>query len=248
MDEALPADRNFEIYPLYQQALGLFVRHLPLFVGLYLPITIATSVCLHLGAPTIAHPNLERGQPLVIPPNEWLAFAGALLISLSFGLWAAAAIYRAADEALAGGTVPGFAGAYSQAVERVPALFATQLLYLVAVMIGMLFCVVPGIWLAVLLVASLPRAATRDAGPISALRDAHALVSGRWWRVAGYCLLVGVTIYAGYAPYVFLNLALPFGDAGALVRAAANILAGALIIPFQFCAYTALHRRLEETG
>jgi hypothetical protein len=197
----------------------------------------------------MADPNPQPGHPFLIPPSEWLAFAGAMLIALSFGLWSGAAIYRAADDALEGGPVPGYFAAFSRATERVPALLGTQLLYLLAVMVGTVFCILPGIWLGILLVPAMPRAATRDVGPMTALQDARALVTGRWWRVAGFCLLVGITIYAVYSPYFFLNMILPHGDRVALiVRATANIGAAALIAPFQLCAYAALHRRLEETA
>jgi hypothetical protein len=39
----------------------------------------------------------------------------------------------------------------------VPALLGTQLLYLLAVMVGTVFCIVPGIWLGILLVPAMPR-------------------------------------------------------------------------------------------
>jgi len=60
---------------------------------------------------------------------------------------------------------------------------------------------------------------------------------------------VGMTIYAFYAPYFFLNMILPHGTpAASWVRGAANLLASVLIGTFQACAYAVLHRRLEETA
>jgi len=248
MSELPAQDRSFEVYPLFLQTLGLFVRRLPLFVALNLPVALVASLCLYLGAPTLADANPQPGQPFVIPPNEWLAFAGSLLIALSFGLWSMSAIYRVADAELAGEAVPGFRGAYSQVIERVPALFAAEMLYILAVMLGTVFCILPGIWLGILLLPALPRVVTREVGPVAALQDARALVTGRWWKVAGFCVLVAVTIYAIYTPYFFLNMVLPHGNPGALVvRALANLFAGALIAPFQACAYAVLHRQLEET-
>ena len=249
-DFELPAeDRTLEIYPLYLRALGLYVRHWPLVTAIYLPVALVSSLCLFLGAPTLADANPEPGKPFVIPPNEWLAFAGTLLIVFSFGLWSVAAIYRVADAATAGGPVPGFRGAYSQAIERVPALLGAQLLYVLMVMLGMVFCVLPGIWLGVMLLPALPRVATREIGPVAALEDARALVAGRWWRVAVFSIFVVLTIYAIYAPYFFLNMLLPHGQTWALlVRAAANIFVALLVAPFQAFAHAVLHHRLEETA
>jgi len=248
-DYELPeADHNFEVYPLFQQALGLFARNLPLLTAINLPVALISSLCLYFGAPTLADANPDPAHPFSIPSNEWLALAGALLIAFSFGLWSTAAIFRVADAALAGEPLPGFGAAFSQAIERVPALLGVQVLYVLTVMLGGVFCVLPGIWLGVLLLPALPRVATREVGPIAALQDARALVTGRWWKVAGYCVLVGLTIYAIYTPYFFLNMILPHGNTAALcVRAAANLLAAALIAPFQASAYAVLHRRLEET-
>jgi len=249
-DLELPAqDRAIEAYPLYLRAIGIHVRHLPLFAAINLPVALVTTLYLYLGAPTLTDASPEPGRPFTIPANEWLAFAGTLVIALTFGLWSAAAIYRVADAAMGEEPVPGFGAAYSGAIERLPALLGTELLYLLSVMIGTVFCVLPGIWLGVMLLPALPRAATREVGPLDALQDARALVSGRWWRVAFFCLLVGITAYAFYAPYFFLNMILPHGNTAALfVRAASNLLGGVLIGTFQACAYAVLHRRLEETA
>jgi len=246
----LPAhDRKFEVYPLYLQAIGVHVRHLPLFAAINLPVAAAGTLGLYLGAPTLVDMSPQSNPTFAIPMNEWLAFAGTLLIALTFGIWSAAAIYRAADAAMADEPVPGFGAAYSNAIERLPALLATELLYLLAVMVGGVFCVLPGIWLGVMLLPALPRVATRDVGPIDALRDAHALVSGRWWRVALFFFLVALTMYAFYMPFIFVNMVLPHGNTGALiVRATANLLISILIATLAPCAYAALHRRLEETA
>jgi hypothetical protein len=249
-DFELPAhDRPFEAYPLYLRAIGVHLRHFPLFAAINLPVALVTSLCLYLGAPTLADMSPQPNASLQVPVNEWLAFAGTLLIALTFGMWSAAAIYRAADAAMAGEPVPGFRAAYSQAIDRLPALLATELLFLLAVMVGTVCCVLPGIWLGVLLLPALPRVATREVGPIDALRDARALVSGRWWRVAFFFLLVVITMYAFYTPFVVLNLVLPHGNTGALiVRGTASLVTSILIATIQPCAYAALHRGLEETG
>ena len=217
-------DRAFEVYPLFLAALATCARHLPGFAALYLPVAIVATAFLYLGAPTLVDPTPMRGTTFEIPPNEWLALAGSVLFTFSFGLWSSAALYRAADAAFDGRPVPGFARAYGEAVERVPALLGAQLLYLFGVLVGTLFCLVPGMWLAILLLPGPPRAATRDVGPIEALQDARALVTGRWWRTWIFLALTAALMYALFIPYVTLSMALPHGDTVArVVRAAGNV-------------------------
>ena len=246
--QAPPPDRRDPgVYPLFLRSLSVSVRHLPTLFAIYFPLAALSSVLLFVGAPTFADPPQYR--PLVIPPSEWLAIAGWMLCIISFGSWSSAALYRSAEEAFDGRPVPGFAAAYGAAVERVPALFATQLLYGLMAGAGFVLCVVPGLWAIVLLAPALPRAVLRDSGPLAALREARALVLGRWWRVAGYLMLVMVTIYSLVVPYFMMSFVLPHGEAWAhALRAIGNAISTTLIAAVQTPAYVALNEWLEETA
>lgn len=243
-----PDRRDLGAYALFLRSLGVSFRHLPTLFAIYFPLAALSSVLLFVGAPTFADPP-QDGRPVVIPAAEWIAVAGWAMCIISLGAWSAAALFRAAGEAFDGRPVPGFAAAYVASIERVPALFATQLLYGLAALVGFLFCFLPGFWVLVLLAPSLARAAVREAGPIQALSEARALVLGRWWRVAGFLVLVMVTVYAIVTPYFMASFLLPHGEAWALaVRAIVNTISTTLIAVVQIPAYVALNERLEETA
>jgi hypothetical protein len=238
--------RDLGVYQLFLHSLGVSWRTLPTLFAVYFPLAALSSVLLFVGAPTFADPPRD-GRALEIPSSEWIAVGGWFLCIVSFGAWSAAALFHVAREAFAGRPVPGPVAAYGASVERVPSLFATQLLYGLAVGVGFVCCFLPGIWLLVLLAPALARAATRDAGPIVALREARELVTGRWWRVAGFLGLVLLTIYAALTPYMALSFILPHGETwGTVVRIAANTLCTTLIGVVQIPAYVALNDRLEE--
>jgi hypothetical protein len=238
--------RDLGVYQLFLHSLGVSWRALPTLFAIYFPLAVLSTVLLFVGAPTLADPPRD-GRAFVVPSSEWIAFGGWILCILSFGAWSAAAMFHAAGEAFAGRPVPGPFAAYGAAVERVPSLFATQLLYGLAVGVGFVFCFLPGIWLLVLLAPALARAATRGAGPIVALREARELVTGRWWRVAGFLGLVLLTVYAALSPYMAMNFLLPQGETfGHVVRGAANTICTTLIAVVQIPAYVALNDRLEE--
>jgi hypothetical protein len=242
--------RSIGAYETLLGALGLALRHLPALALLVLPLTLATSVMFALGAPTLMTPGMPPpGQTLEVPPHEWLAVAGTFLFIFSVGSWAIAALYRSVEAARVEGRAPGFAAAYGDAVERVPALIGTQFLYGCAIAVGLVLCILPGFWVIVLLTPAVPRAATRGEGPLAAIATAGALVRHRWWRVAGYIAAQLVVIYAIFLPFITLSLMLPHGEPWArALYAAGNALTSTLVTVIQACTYTALNDRLEQLG
>jgi hypothetical protein len=233
---------EFEIYPTFLAALGRTARNLPMLAAIYLPFAVASSAFLFVGAPTFADPPEPSARALNIPPSEWIALAGWMLFSFSVGAWSSAALFRAVAEGR------GFASAYGAAIERVPAVLGAQLLYGLALVGGLMCCFVPGLWVLVRFLPALPRAATRDVGPLQAMRESLELERGRAWKCAGYLVLVMVAIYSALTPYLLLSLLLPHGDPVAhWTRMTANIVCGTLVAVVQAVAVVALHERLEAT-
>ena len=248
--EATRDPRSISAYETLLSALGLALRHLPALALLVIPLTLATSVMFALGAPTLMTPAIHPpGQPLDVPPHEWLAVAGTFLFVISVGSWSIAALYRSVVAARVEGHVPGFAAAYGDAVERVPALIGTQFLYGSSIVLGLFLCLFPGSWVVVRFAPALPQAATREQGPWAAMAAASALVRHRWWRVAGYIAAELVVIYAIYLPFITLSLMLPHDEPWARATyAAGNAVVSALVAVIQACTYVALNDRLEQLG
>lgn len=82
------------------------------------------------------------------------------------------------------------------AAPHVVPLFVVVALYLLAVGAGLLFFVVPGIWLAVWLYFGVQAVVLEDRFAFEALRRSAALVTGRWWSTAGRLLLGFVVTFA----------------------------------------------------
>jgi hypothetical protein len=90
-----------------------------------------------LAAPTLAGSMFGR-TPLEIPPGEWLAFAGIVLLSLAASALVTTAVAEMSDRALAGEAVPSPGRALGDALARVPALAGTYVVLVGIVLLPML--------------------------------------------------------------------------------------------------------------
>jgi hypothetical protein len=89
----------------------------------------------------------------------------------------------------------GIGAALGASLPRVPAVFLMMILFMLAVGIGLVLLIIPGIILAVSLLLCYPTAMLDDKGPVSALTESHRLVWGNWWRTF-VMLTVGIIILA----------------------------------------------------
>ena len=109
--------------------------------------------------------------------------------------------------------------------------------------LGVLVLVPVVVYAAIVLQFGYVLASTRDAGPVTAVRESFRLVRGRFWRVFGYTVLIGVAVqaftYAGLGMGLLVLTTLP------VAAAAVYGLAIAGAIPFQLVQQVALVRRLE---
>ena len=87
----------------------------------------------------------------------------------------------------------GIGAALQASLTRLPALFLMMILFMLALMLGTLLLIIPGIILMVSLVLCFPTALFENKGPVAALTESHRLVWGNWWRTAAM-LTVGVIV------------------------------------------------------
>jgi hypothetical protein len=90
-----------------------------------------------LAAPTLAGSMFGR-TPVEVPPGEWLAFAGVVLLSLVASALVTTAVAGMSDRALAGEAVPALGRALGEAPGRVPALVGTYVVLVGIVLLPML--------------------------------------------------------------------------------------------------------------
>jgi hypothetical protein len=118
----------------------------------------------------------------------WLSVLAGVIGST----WISAATYLKVG-AIGSGADLGIGAALQASLPRVPTVFVMMILFMLAVMIGTLLLIIPGIILMVSLLLCYPTAMFDNKGPVSALTESHRLVWGNWWRTF-VMLSVGVII------------------------------------------------------
>ncbi|HEY4647264.1 MAG TPA: hypothetical protein VIH25_13415 [Steroidobacteraceae bacterium] len=182
--------------------------------------------------------QFTRGDSLaeaVTAPQDamyWTLYAVGLLASVLFY----AAIYLRIDSIADGSTG---AGALQSALRKLPLLIALIILNMLALMVGFILLIVPGLILIVSLVLAMPILLLEDKGPIDSLTSSHKLVWGNWWRTAAILTVGGIIIFVLYMILGLIAAAVaPFlagGEAAVVAVVSLFIvlaLAGILISPY----------------
>lgn len=122
------------------------------------------------------------------------------LIALTFRIWS-----------FAGQSEMSTVAAYRSSLSAVPKAVVAGIIYSVAVVIGTLALVVPGIYLSIALAMAIPCALFEDLRAVVACRRSARLVRGAWWRTAtvlslpatAYLVIVVAVAAALYVHYGF---------------------------------------------
>jgi hypothetical protein len=114
---------------------------------------------------------------LVNPAMMW-GFALSMLVSLVFygALMKTVSAWAKGDESLSLG------GALAVGLRRLPAAVLGAVIYGLAIVIGLILLIVPGVYFFGKLQLWLPAMYVDDAGPVQGLGVSWRLTSGRWWR------------------------------------------------------------------
>ena len=248
--------KSIDVLPTFLAGVKTVGRNFLPFTAAYLPVGIPLVVFLVVGCPTILHFMTTARTGVAaeampdIPTSEWIALAGTILYSLAVGTWTWAAVNRMADAVLAGEPCPRVPAAYAGSLERVPALIGTYFCMIALSIVGTLLCILPGIYVGIALAIAAPRAATRSHGPIEVIQDSFALTRGRWWRVCGFLLLVGLSIQVIYLPLSLLGEFIGMAATESVIAWYLPLLLALSLFlgMFQVVCTVALHRRLEALG
>lgn len=187
----------------------------------YVLLGAATITAFALtGADDILELILADPQTLNRMSEPELREAGRLLLQASlivviFQLLAGAfvnlTVHRIVASEIAGESI-GAAAAVSRTLGRLLILVVAGSLVLLAILVGLVALIVPGIWLAGSFSMVSAVVALEDVGPIGALRRSFYLVRGRWWPTIGFLLLVG--LFGSIAAQLVQLVALPIIGAG----------------------------------
>ncbi|HEX2848913.1 MAG TPA: hypothetical protein VHN98_00085 [Acidimicrobiales bacterium] len=119
-----------------------------------------------------------------------IAQLAAVLLSLLVTPFIAGAVSRVVAASYVGDTI-SVGGALRVALRRSPALLAAFVLVHLAILVGGVFCILPGFAVSALFVLVAPAIAIEEIGPIRAMRRSWRLVWPRFWPVLGISLLAG---------------------------------------------------------
>ncbi|MGC7099043.1 YciC family protein [Amycolatopsis lurida] len=107
------------------------------------------------------------------------------------------------------GRKPTFGEALKEATPRLLPLLAMTLLYTLMIFVGLLLCIVPGVYLAVVFGLATPALVLEKAGVGTAFKRSSLLVKNAFWRVLGVLLLAIVISWV-----INQVVSLPFSLAG----------------------------------
>ncbi len=193
-------------------------------------------------------PFSDDGGDLDVGAYYWLRFVASLVAG--FYMWGviAAIVHYIASSSPRGARSP-----LSIATHRFPTILAVNLLNMLAVSIGALLLIIPGIFLLIALCFSPILPITEGKGPIESLGGSFNLVKGYWWRAFA---IVAITLAIGYlmgmaSEEIALFQANRFeGDlAKNAVSALTYSALEAIILPLCFCLTYAMYQdlRLRQT-
>jgi len=146
-----------------------------------------------------------------------------------------------------------FTGALGVAGKRLPALLLATLLYPVAVVLGSVLLLVPGVILMMSLSLYPVIVIVEERGGYAALKASHQLIWGLWWRtvsiymVPGILMMIFYTVVIGIGVWTTDATAQP-GSFGFL-DILSNVVSGLVMPYFYALAYVVYHDlRLRKSG
>ena len=127
----------------------------------------------------------DGGGPLVLI---------GILLTLVVGAVAQILTVRATTGPLGVDAGAEFVPAVQAALPKFVPVFLTSLLVQILVSLGMFFLIVPGVFLAVMLLVSTIACILEDRSPLEALKRSRELTRGNRWRVLGLVLILALLV------------------------------------------------------
>ena len=164
--------------------------------------------------------------------DAWTAAVGfivATIIGALAGKLAQAGCFRAVADAYLGEQV-SWRESLRYALKRLPAVVGVTIVSTIFVVIGVIFCIVPGIYLWAAFYVAIPVVLVEGVGPFRALGRSRELVRGRWWGTFGVAVLGSIlaATIAGALTALFVGLSIGAGGSDTVVGFMVNVIATTL--------------------
>jgi hypothetical protein len=181
---------------IFARAMSLFFARIGLFLAIEV-IVVSPTLVLQLVFPELA---MGAGAGLFVLPMLILGPIGS-----------AAMLHVIAQEYL--GRPVSLVGAFQVALGRFLPLLGTSILAGFGIVIGAIFCCVPGIYLAIIWAFVSQVVVMEDTAGAPALVRSKDLVMGYFWQVFGVIFTVGVIVwFASFSIHTILVLGLPYQE------------------------------------
>lgn len=182
---------------------------------------------------------------MALSAGYWIATLGILpVMFVAYG----AAIVRA--EAIAQGQPVGLGESIRKVMPHLVTIILAAICFGLAIALGLVLLVIPGLILMVSLYLFLPAILLDDKGVIESLTFSHRLVWGNWWRTA---TVVSIAVIVMYVLFMIIGVAFGifFGFTGVdpvtlfVVNVGTTLLGGLLVMPFFTALYVEIYRDLK---
>ena len=213
---------------VFGEAWGLYRAHWRHF------FSIAVVVFLVVAAASI----------LLIALLGWVGAILAGLISLIATFWVQGALIEAVSDVRDGRADLSVSETYSRVRPKLGTIVVTGLLLGLAIGVGFVFFIVPGVILMTIWIAVIPAIVLEDRGIGESFGRSWELVKGRFWYVL-LTIVLTILLWFGISVVISLLLA-PLADwlAGLIQQIVGNT----IVIPFVVTVWTLAYYRLKGRG
>ncbi len=185
-------DSGFKLYT------STFLQTLPLsFLAVVVPLVIVIALVGLDGYLQITATQLPPDASHLIRMMAVVGTATSIAMIFAFAFYTAI-YYRLVAVAL--GRTLTFAAAVTAGTKALLPLLLASVLYSLAVSIGFILLIIPGVYLMISLVLYTPAYVMDRRGIIDSLNKSHKLVTGNWWRslaVLSVPVLVAIALFGG---------------------------------------------------
>ena len=169
---------GFKVTGVLARAIGLYVRNLndilPLSLAIYAPAAFISMIFVPPG--TEAFSMSPIALPVLVPGFVCLC-------------WLQAALIYCLIVRMRSNRFPQLAESLGYSLKILPVLIPLTFVLMLAVYVGLMFFIVPGLLLAALCWVAVPALVVEECGPLTALRRSRHLTSGNRLRICGLCAL-----------------------------------------------------------
>ena len=253
MQAALPDLRPLGIGEVLDVGIKIVWRNAATMLWIVVPIVLPVQFLSSLISVSAEDQEFGTTDPVTgevtyDPDDFWLLATGFIAVAV-LGLLAStlvtAACFKAVGDAYLGER-PAAKSSLGYALRRAHSIIWVTILTWILVVIGFVFCILPGIWLYVSFAVAVPVLLTEGVKGRKALGRSKRLVEGRWWPAFAIILLGGLLtgIVSGVVSGLLEAASLTNADSNTVSIVTSTVggtVASALTTPFSAAFVTVLY-------